>query len=179
MGHAICGGPCIENSSVPDGGTARLRSKPGDGPRHRPVRHFTRQTTESELDETLEMTGGEALARMLAAHEIGPMFGMGGFPAPAVLRRRAPAGHRPQPGERRALRRVRGRRLRQGERQGGSMRRDAGPRRAGGRSREMVSDGRGEVARRSGHPGGILAIRTSQGMSRRSRSSGPTPKPAR
>ena len=26
-----------------------------------------------------EMTGGEALARMLAAHEIGPMFGMGGF----------------------------------------------------------------------------------------------------
>ena len=31
------------------------------------------------MDETLEMTGGEALARMLAAHEIGPMFGMGGF----------------------------------------------------------------------------------------------------
>lgn len=26
-----------------------------------------------------EMTGGEALARMLAAHKIGPMFGMGGF----------------------------------------------------------------------------------------------------
>jgi acetolactate synthase-1/2/3 large subunit len=25
------------------------------------------------------MTGGEAIARMLAAHEIGPMFGMGGF----------------------------------------------------------------------------------------------------
>ena len=28
---------------------------------------------------TMEMTGGEALARMLTAHEIGPMFGMGGF----------------------------------------------------------------------------------------------------
>ncbi len=26
-----------------------------------------------------EMTGGEAIARMLLAHEIGPMFGMGGF----------------------------------------------------------------------------------------------------
>ena len=31
------------------------------------------------MGETTEMTGGEALARMLAAHEIGPMFGMGGF----------------------------------------------------------------------------------------------------
>ena len=31
------------------------------------------------MDERLEMTGGEALVRMLAAHEIGPMFGMGGF----------------------------------------------------------------------------------------------------
>ena len=31
------------------------------------------------MGETVEMTGGEALARMLAAHEIGPMFGMGGF----------------------------------------------------------------------------------------------------
>ncbi|MCY4350252.1 MAG: thiamine pyrophosphate-binding protein [Thiotrichales bacterium] len=31
------------------------------------------------MSETMEMTGGEALARMLAAHEIGPMFGMGGF----------------------------------------------------------------------------------------------------
>ena len=26
-----------------------------------------------------EMTGGEALARMLQAHGVGPMFGMGGF----------------------------------------------------------------------------------------------------
>jgi len=26
-----------------------------------------------------EMTGGEALARMLHAHRVGPMFGMGGF----------------------------------------------------------------------------------------------------
>ena len=31
------------------------------------------------MGESMEMTGGEALARMLAAHEIGPMFGMGGF----------------------------------------------------------------------------------------------------
>ena len=31
------------------------------------------------MGETMEMTGGEALARMLTAHEIGPMFGMGGF----------------------------------------------------------------------------------------------------
>jgi len=31
------------------------------------------------MSEMMEMTGGEALARMLAAHEIGPMFGMGGF----------------------------------------------------------------------------------------------------
>ena len=31
------------------------------------------------MDEPIEMTGGEALARMLTAHEIGPMFGMGGF----------------------------------------------------------------------------------------------------
>ena len=28
---------------------------------------------------TNEMTGGEALVRMLLAHEAGPMFGMGGF----------------------------------------------------------------------------------------------------
>jgi acetolactate synthase-1/2/3 large subunit len=28
---------------------------------------------------TNEMTGGEALARMLQAHQVGPMFGMGGF----------------------------------------------------------------------------------------------------
>ncbi len=27
----------------------------------------------------IEMTGGEALARMLRALEVGPMFGMGGF----------------------------------------------------------------------------------------------------
>ena len=26
-----------------------------------------------------EMSGGEAIARMFAAHEVGPMFGMGGF----------------------------------------------------------------------------------------------------
>ena len=31
------------------------------------------------MGETTEMTGGEALARMLVVHEIGPMFGMGGF----------------------------------------------------------------------------------------------------
>ena len=31
------------------------------------------------MGETMEMTGGEALARMLVAHEIGPTFGMGGF----------------------------------------------------------------------------------------------------
>jgi acetolactate synthase I/II/III large subunit len=28
---------------------------------------------------TLKITGGEALARMLQAHQVGPMFGMGGF----------------------------------------------------------------------------------------------------
>ncbi len=28
---------------------------------------------------TNAMTGGEALARMLKAHGVGPMFGMGGF----------------------------------------------------------------------------------------------------
>jgi len=31
------------------------------------------------VPEPLEITGGEALARMLAAHGVGPMFGMGGF----------------------------------------------------------------------------------------------------
>jgi len=31
------------------------------------------------MSETNEMTGGEAIARALLAHEIGPMFGMGGF----------------------------------------------------------------------------------------------------
>ena len=31
------------------------------------------------MAETNEMTGGEALARLLRAHGIGPMFGMGGF----------------------------------------------------------------------------------------------------
>ena len=31
------------------------------------------------MTDTNEMTGGEALARMLIAHEAGPMFGMGGF----------------------------------------------------------------------------------------------------
>ncbi|MDH3770567.1 MAG: thiamine pyrophosphate-binding protein [Nitrospirota bacterium] len=31
------------------------------------------------MQATNEMTGGEALARMLAAHGVGPMFGMGGF----------------------------------------------------------------------------------------------------
>ncbi len=31
------------------------------------------------MTETNEMTGGEAIARALLAHEIGPMFGMGGF----------------------------------------------------------------------------------------------------
>ena len=31
------------------------------------------------MQPTNEMTGGEALARMLAAHGVGPMFGMGGF----------------------------------------------------------------------------------------------------
>ena len=31
------------------------------------------------MTEHLEITGGEALARMFAVHEVGPMFGMGGF----------------------------------------------------------------------------------------------------
>lgn len=31
------------------------------------------------MSDTNEMTGGEALARMLQAHKVGPMFGMGGF----------------------------------------------------------------------------------------------------
>jgi acetolactate synthase-1/2/3 large subunit len=31
------------------------------------------------LSENEQMTGGEVLARMLAAHNVGPMFGMGGF----------------------------------------------------------------------------------------------------
>lgn len=31
------------------------------------------------MTDRLEMTGGEALARMFAAHDVGPMFGMGGF----------------------------------------------------------------------------------------------------
>ena len=31
------------------------------------------------MTDTNEMTGGEAIARALLAHEIGPMFGMGGF----------------------------------------------------------------------------------------------------
>ena len=53
----------------------------------------------------------------------------GRIPAPAVLRRRAPARHRPQPRQRRALRRVRRRRVRQGERSGRGVRRDARPRR--------------------------------------------------
>jgi len=33
----------------------------------------------SSSNTTLTITGGEALARMLAAHQVGPMFGMGGF----------------------------------------------------------------------------------------------------
>ncbi|MFY3842245.1 thiamine pyrophosphate-binding protein [Achromobacter xylosoxidans] len=31
------------------------------------------------MSETLEITGGEAIARMFAAHDVGLMFGMGGF----------------------------------------------------------------------------------------------------
>ena len=31
------------------------------------------------MSTTNEMTGGEAIARLLRAHRIGPMFGMGGF----------------------------------------------------------------------------------------------------
>ncbi|MVW78101.1 thiamine pyrophosphate-binding protein [Bordetella sp. 02P26C-1] len=31
------------------------------------------------MSETIEITGGEAIARMYAAHGVGPMFGMGGF----------------------------------------------------------------------------------------------------
>lgn len=31
------------------------------------------------MPETNEMNGGEAIARMLQAFQIGPMFGMGGF----------------------------------------------------------------------------------------------------
>lgn len=31
------------------------------------------------MSTNLEITGGEAMARMLAAYEVGPMFGMGGF----------------------------------------------------------------------------------------------------
>ena len=35
-----------------------------------------------------EMTGGEALVRMLLAHNAGPMFGMGGFQLlPFTMRR--------------------------------------------------------------------------------------------
>ena len=35
--------------------------------------------TETVMSANNEMTGGEALARMLQAHAVGPMFGMGGF----------------------------------------------------------------------------------------------------
>ena len=31
------------------------------------------------MSEKLEITGGEAIARMFAAHDVGLMFGMGGF----------------------------------------------------------------------------------------------------
>ena len=31
------------------------------------------------MSVTNEMTGGEAIARLLRAHGVGPMFGMGGF----------------------------------------------------------------------------------------------------
>jgi acetolactate synthase I/II/III large subunit len=37
------------------------------------------QRHQGETMSTNEMTGGEALARMIAAHKGGPMFGMGGF----------------------------------------------------------------------------------------------------
>ncbi|HSP24083.1 MAG TPA: thiamine pyrophosphate-binding protein, partial [Saliniramus sp.] len=33
----------------------------------------------SDVERANEMTGGEALARMLQAHGAGPMYGMGGF----------------------------------------------------------------------------------------------------
>ena len=34
------------------------------------------------MADTNEMTGGEAIARLLRAQGIGPMFGMGGFQLP-------------------------------------------------------------------------------------------------
>ena len=43
------------------------------------------------MAQTNEMTGGEAMARMLKAFNAGPMFGMGGFQLLAVLRRGAAA----------------------------------------------------------------------------------------
>ena len=33
----------------------------------------------SAKETTLELSGGQALARMLRAHDAGPIFGMGGF----------------------------------------------------------------------------------------------------
>ncbi len=59
-----------------------------------------------------EMTGGEALARMLQAHGVGPDVRHGRLPAAAVLRCHAPARPAALPDQRRALRRFRRRRLR-------------------------------------------------------------------
>ena len=66
----------------------------------------------SAADGRRTMSGGQALAEMLQRHGVGPMFGMGGFqllPFYDAVRAARPDA---PPDQRRALRRVRGRRLR-------------------------------------------------------------------
>ena len=73
------------------------------------------------------LNGGQALAEMLKLSGVGPMFGMGGFQLLPFYEAMRALGLQPFPHQRRALRRVRGRRLRARHQPAGRVRRDARP----------------------------------------------------
>ena len=74
---------------------------------------------------TRPMTGGQALAEMLKVAGIGPIFGMGGFQLLPFYEACRVLGLRAHPDQRRALRRIRGGCLRQGDQPAWLRRRDA------------------------------------------------------
>ena len=83
--------------------------------------------TTSATETTLELSGGQALAQDAARPRRRPDLRHGRVPAAAVLRRGRGGGARASPRQRRALRRLHGRRIRPRLRPGRALRRDPRP----------------------------------------------------
>ena len=100
-----------------------FRKGTGGAPRRRP--HEGTEMNAPASNSARRLNGGQALAEMLKLSGVGPMFGMGGFQLLPFYEAMRALGLAPLPHQRRALRRLRGRRLCARHQPAGRVRRDA------------------------------------------------------